>query len=120
MKKKAKPMDDNTVRVIKIGQEALLEFIYETFIGNREDYFDYDSKHNESCPCYWAIDWEKREFIFCVHNGGNGDLPLSLPKEVDLETVMKHISDTTNSVLCPDRYREYSVNELIELSKKED
>ena len=63
---------------------------------------------------------EKREFIFCVHNGGNGDLPLSQPKEVDPETVMKNIPDTTNSVLCPDRYREYSVDELIELSKKED
>ena len=120
MKKKPKPMDDNTVRVIKIGQEALLEFIYENFIGNRETYFDYDFKKNDGCPCHWAIDWEKREFIFCVHNSGKEGHWISLPKEVDLETVMKNIPDTTNTMFWHDRYQEYSVDELIELSKQEE
>lgn len=114
--KKNKPMDDQTVRVIKVGQDALLELIYETFIDKLEAYFDTDS----GCPYSCAIDWENREFIFCVLPGGDDDHPIPLPPEIDLETVMNHISDTTDTLFRPDRYREYTQEELIELSKKKD
>lgn len=36
-------IDENRIRVIKIGKEALFEFIYEKFIDNQELYFDVDA-----------------------------------------------------------------------------
>ena len=38
MKQKKTPLQRNEVRVIKIGEEALLEFIYEKFIDEQEHY----------------------------------------------------------------------------------
>ena len=35
-------LDNSSIRVIKIGKEALFEFIYEKFIENQEQYFDVD------------------------------------------------------------------------------
>lgn len=36
-------MDKDKVRIIKIGKEALFEFIYEKFIESQEDFLDVQS-----------------------------------------------------------------------------
>lgn len=114
MKKKYK-MTDNTVRVIKIGKEALFEFIYENFIEGQKDFLDVDCL---SVTDTFAIDWESGQFIFCAYNreDAKGNF-LTLPEEVVLHNVMKNIPDTTSTMFQPGRYREYTKEELIELSQ---
>ena len=41
-KQGGKQMDENDVRVIKIGKDALFEFIYEEMIANQDSFFDVD------------------------------------------------------------------------------
>ena len=108
------PPNDNTVRVIKIGQDAIFELIYESFLDKKDIFFDVESV---SCISSWAIDWENREFIFCVSKNSD-DTPNSLHDEIDLEVVMRNIPDTTDTMFRDNRYREYTPNELIELSEK--
>ena len=42
-------IDENKIRVIKIGKEALFEFIYEKIIDNQEQYFDVDPLEVMEC-----------------------------------------------------------------------
>ncbi len=112
--KKPHPLDDNIVRVIKIGQDAIFELIYECFFEKKDHFFDVEPG---SCISSWAIDWENREFIFCVNKDGD-DTPNPLPDEIDLETVMRNIPNTTDTMFQDNRYREYTKDELIELSKE--
>ena len=115
--KKQKKLDENTVRVIKISKEALFEFIYESFIGEQKTFFDVDAL---DVADYFDINFERGEFIFCVAKSedANGEF-LRLPKEVDLQRIMKNIPDTTESMFVPqkDKYKEFTKEELIELSK---
>jgi hypothetical protein len=65
------------------------------------------------------IDWETGEFIFCVHKMYNSDgKPLALPQEISLKQLLKIIPDTTSSMYSPNRYRIYTKDRLIKLSKK--
>ena len=116
--KKTKKLDENSVRVIKIGKEALLEFIYESFIADQESLFDVDAL---DVTDYFDINLESGEFIFCVskNEDSNGEF-LRLPKEIDLKNLMRNLPDTTDSMFVPKktRYKEFTKDELIELSKK--
>ena len=114
MKKKRK-MSDDTVRVIKIDADALFEFIYESFIDGQEDFLDVDCL---SVTDMFAIDWENGQFIFCAYNREDtkGNF-LHLPEEVVLHNVMRNIPDTTNTMFQPGRYKEFTKQELVELSK---
>ena len=115
--KKQKNLDENTVRVIKISKEALFEFIYESFIAEQKTFFDVDAL---DVTDYFDINFERGEFIFCVAKSedANGEF-LRLPKEVDLQRLMKNIPDTTESMIVPQKsmYKEFTKEELIELSK---
>ena len=115
--KKIKKLDENSVRVIKIGKEALLEFIYESFIADQESLFDVDAL---DVTDYFDIDFERGEFVFCVakREDSNGDF-LRLPKEIDLQNLMRNLPDTTESMLAPKKtlYKEFTKEELVELSK---
>ena len=51
---KKQPLNDEEVRVIKIGEEALFEFIYEKFIEDQDIYFDIDPL---SVTDHFYIDW---------------------------------------------------------------
>lgn len=121
-KKTQKELPDDKVRVIKISKEALFEFIYEKFIDGKEAYFDIDALNVTDS---FDINFETGEFIFCVHKAEseNGD-NIKLPKEIDLQQLIKNIPDTTTSMYdvgideCLDKYREYTMDELVELSKK--
>ena len=43
MKKKHTPLTNDEVRIIKISEEALYEFIYEKFIDDQDTYLDVDN-----------------------------------------------------------------------------
>ena len=116
MRKKRKKLDENRVRVIKISKEALFEFIYEEFIADVERFFDVDSLDVVSS---FDINFERGEFICCVSRSedANGNF-LELPEEIDLQNLMANIPDTTSTMFADNRYREFTKEELIELSKK--
>lgn len=116
-KKKSKnELPENSVRVIKISKEALFEFIYEKFIEDQEDFLDVDPLEVANA---FDINFERGEFIFCAYKSEdtNGRI-IELPKEIDLQRVMANIPDTTNTIFYEDRYKDYTKEELIEISKK--
>ena len=116
-KKKSKnELPENSVRVIKISKEALFEFIYEKFIEDQEDFLDVDPLEVANA---FDINFERGEFIFCAYKSedSNGRI-IELSKEIDLQRVMANIPDTTNTIFYEDRYKDYTKEELIEISKK--
>lgn len=110
-------MNENNIRVIKISKEALFEFIYEKFIENQDDYFDVDTTEVSDT---FDIDFKRGEFIFCVHKSEdeNGRL-IEFPKKIDLQQLMKNLSDTTDTMFGGERYKEFTKEELIKLSRKQ-
>lgn len=111
----SKQLTDNDVRVIKIGKEALFEFIYEKFIENQELFLDVD---NLDVTNYFDINFERGEFIFCACKSETAaGEQLTLPSEIDLQRLMNAIPDTTSSMYSENRYKEYTKEELISLSK---
>ena len=113
MKKK---LNDNSVRVIKISKEALFEFIYEKFIDDEEIFFDVDLLDVIST---FDINFERGEFICCVSKAEDADgKMLKLPEEIDLQRIMKNMPDTTATMFVENRYKEFTKEELVELSKK--
>ena len=115
MKKKHTPLTNDEVRVIKISEAALYEFIYEKFIDDQDTYLDVD---NLSVTDSFYIDWENRQFIFCAYKSENesGQI-LELPESVDLEKLIKKIPDTTSSMYSGNRYKIFTKNELEDLCK---
>ena len=109
-------MREDRIRVIKLGKQALFEFIYENFIDDQETFFDIDPIDVIDS---FDMDWDNGQFIFCVHKSedNNGNV-LPLPKEIDLQKIMRAIPDTTETMFSPIRYREYTKDELVSLSKK--
>lgn len=65
------------------------------------------------------INFERGEFICCVSKSedANGNI-LRLPEEIDLQTIMKNIPDTTATMFADNRYREFTKEQLVKLSKK--
>ncbi len=113
MKKK---LDENSVRVIKISKEALFEFIYEKFIDGEEIFFDVDLLDVVST---FDINFERGEFICCVSKAEDAEgRILKLPEEIDLQQLMENIPDTTSTMFAGNRYKEFTKEELVELSKK--
>ena len=115
MKKKHTPLTNDEVRIIKISEEALYEFIYEKFIDDQDTYLDVD---NLAVTDSFYIDWENRQFIFCAYKSENesGQI-LELPESVDLEKLIKKIPDTTSSMYSGNRYKIFTKNELEDLCK---
>lgn len=107
-------MKENTVRVIKIAKEALYEFLYENIISQEESLLQVPATEVMNS---FAIDWEKGEFIFMAHKAEDADGELiSLPKEIQPETLLKALPVTTESLLKQGKvYRDYSFEELKEL-----
>ena len=107
-------MKENTVRVIKIGKEALYEFLYENIISQEESLLQV---HATEVMNSFAMDWERGEFIFMVHQAEDADGELiPLPKEIQPETLLKALPETADSLLGRGKvYRDYSFEELKEL-----
>ena len=107
-------MKEKTVRVIKIGKEALYEFLYENIISQEESLLQVPATEVMNS---FAMDWERGEFIFMAHQAKDADGELiPLPKEIQPETLLKALPETADSLLGRGRvYRDYSFEELNEL-----
>ena len=99
-------MKEKTVRVIKIGKEALYEFLYENIISQEESLLQVPATEVMNS---FAMDWERGEFIFMAHQAEDADGELiPLPKEI--------LPETADSLLGRGKvYRDYSFEELKEL-----
>ena len=115
-------MKEKTVRVIKIGKEALYEFLYENMISEEETLLQVSATEVMN---HFAMDWESGEFIFMAHQAEDADGELiPLPKEIQPETLLKVLPETLLKVLPETAesllergkvYRDYSFEELKEL-----
>ena len=107
-------MKENTVRVIKIGKEALYEFLYENIILQEESLLQVPATEVMN---HIAMDWERGEFIFMAHQAEDADGELiPLPKEIQPEILLKALPATADSLLGRGKvYRDYSFEELKEL-----
>ena len=107
-------MKEKTVRVIKIGKEALYEFLYENMISEEETLLQVSATEVMN---HFAMDWESGEFIFMAHQAEDADGELiPLPKEIQPETLLKVLPETAESLLGRGKvYRDYSFEELKEL-----
>ena len=117
MEKTNKELDKNSVRVIKISKKALFEFIYEKFIDNQEDFLEVDPLEVTNV---FDINYERGEFVFCAYKSVDvqGRI-VEFPKEIDLQQLMANMQDTTSTMYADDRYKDYTKEELIELSRKQ-
>lgn len=113
---KSQMMAEGKVRIIKIGKEALFEFIYEHFNDDQNVYLDVDPLQVTN---YWDMDFENGQFIYCAvkYKEDASGMPVGLPKTIDFSEIMKKIPDTTATMYQPNRYKEYTIQELEELSK---
>ena len=113
MKKKHTPLTNDEVRVIKISEAALYEFIYEKFIDDQDTYLDVD---NLSVTDSFYMDWENRQFIVCAYKTEDekGEL-LEFHESIDIEKLIKKIPDTTESMYSNDRYKKFTKKELEDL-----
>ena len=69
----------------------------------------------------FSINYESGEFIFCACKSEAADgRMIEFPKEIDLEQLMINLQDTTSTMFADGRYKEYTKEELIVLSKKEE
>lgn len=114
--KKKKQMDENHVRVIKISKEALFEFIYEKMIDDQETFLNIDPMDAANT---FDMDWENGQFIFCAYKSedANGNI-IEFPESIDLQKLLRRLPDTTSTMFEENRYREYTKEELAELSKE--
>ena len=113
-KKVGKKIPDDTYRVIKISKDALLEFIYESFIDNQETFFDITD--GTKIVTSFDVDWENDSFIMIAQNA---DEELPFGKEIDVKKISKAIDDTTNTMYADNRYIELTQEQLDAIQEKE-
>ena len=106
-------MKENTVRVIKIGKDALYEFLYKNIISQEESLLQVPATEVMNS---FAMDWERGEFIFMAHQAEDADGELiSLPKEIQPAALLKALPETADSLLGRGKvYRDYSFGKLKE------
>lgn len=110
-KKKEKSISDGKYRVIKIGKDALFEFIYESFIDNQECYFDITD--GTKIATNFDIDWNTGEFI-CIARNNNGKNE-HLQFDIDLKALLSKLQDTTETMFTDKRYIEMSEEQIKNL-----
>ncbi len=117
MKKKKELLEQNVCRVIKIDKEALFEFIYESFVRDQEQLLGISACDHMN---NFTIDWESGEFIFTAHRDEDENGKITpLPKDIDIQKVLRKIPSTTDSVLSSGNiYKDYTFDELREMIKE--
>ncbi|MCL2509231.1 MAG: hypothetical protein FWF05_08660 [Oscillospiraceae bacterium] len=120
-RKKKKILEKDKIRIIKINKEALWEFIYESVIDNLEEFFDISDC--TTVTSHFDINFENGNFICLINN--TDDLArtepakvLQLPEEIDLESLLNNMEDTTESLYQPDRFKEFTIDEIKALQCK--
>ena len=78
----------NKCRIIKIGKEALFEFIYESIIDNQENFFDVSD--GTKIVTSFDINWETGEFICVARNELEDEEHLQFPK-IDTQKLLSKL-----------------------------
>jgi len=105
---KVKHLKNNTCRVIKIDKEALFEFIYEKMIDNQEEFFDIID--GTVVTSHHMFDPVSGEYICLINDDRN-----KLPDIFDIEKLLLKIPQTTDSLYSPNRYKEITIEEIVNL-----
>lgn len=111
-KKNKKTIPDGTYRIIKIGKEALFEFLYETVIDNQERFFDVDD--GTKIITAFDMDWEKGEFICAAYN----DTGKPLQRSLNTEKLLSALDNTTNTMYADNRYIELTEEEIQRMQEE--
>lgn len=106
-----KRIPDGKYRIVKIGKEALFEFIYESFTDNIETIFDVSD--GTTIVTGFEIDWEKGEFI-CVARS-ELDENEHLQFDIDISALLSKIEPTTDTIYAKNRYIELSESDIEKL-----
>ena len=107
-RKKEKTIPDGKYRVIKIGKDALFEFIYESIIDNQESFFDVTD--GTKIATKFEINWDTGELI-CIARSSCGENE-HLQFDIDAKELMSKLQDTTNTLYADNRYIEISEEEI--------
>ena len=111
-----KTLNENSVRVIKIGKSALFEFLYEKLVDGQDVFLDVDPLDVVNT---FDINFERGEFIFCAYRSEDAKgKAIEFPQGINLQQFMATIPDTTSTMYADGRYKDYTKEELATLSKK--
>ena len=89
-------LKENEVRVIKVGEAAIRELIYETIIENGPRYFDLPNNDN---VCYEIqLDLQEGNMICIAHEV---DIP---QEEINVKKICDETEVTTQSFFASHRY----------------
>ncbi|MBP3415551.1 MAG: hypothetical protein J6L81_10195 [Clostridia bacterium] len=110
-KKKEKVIPDGKYRIIKLGKDALFEFIYESIIDNQECFFDVTD--TTKIVTHFEIDWDAGELICIARNerGQNEHLQF----DIDTKELFSKLQNTTETMFGDERYIELSEEEIKNL-----
>lgn len=116
MKQKKKNIADDNYRIIKIGKEAIFEFLYESFADKLESFFDVSD--STTVVTRFDIDWDKGEFICIARNEKTENEQLQF--DVDSQELLSKLEVTTDTLFQNNRYIELSESDIKNLidSKK--
>ena len=117
MKKNQKFIPDNKYRIIKISEQAIFEFLYESFIDNQNEFFDVTDKNSygeASIVTSFDIDWNTGEFICIARNDLGDDEHLQFPG-VDTKVLLAKLKDTTPSLYQDNRFIELSEQQIADI-----
>ncbi len=107
----SKRIPDNKYRIIKIGKEAIFEFLYESVLEKAESFFNVSD--GTTVVAEFDIDWEKGEFICIARNEHSENENLQF--DVDTSGLLSKIEKTTDTLFNDNRYVELSKDEIDNL-----
>ncbi len=110
-KKKEKTIPEGKYRIIKIGKDALFEFIHESLIACEEDFFDVTD--STKIVTTFDIDWNSGELICLARNDYGEDEHLQC--DIDTQALISKLKDTTSTLYYKNRYIEMSEEEIKNL-----
>lgn len=110
--KKRKKIPKNKYRIIKISENALLEFLFESVIDNQKEFFDV-SDETTIVTCF-DIDWENRSFVCVARNELEEEEHLQFP-DINTEKLLLKLKDTTSTLYMGNRYIELTSAEIEDI-----
>ena len=109
---KSKTIADDKYRIIKIGKDAIFEFLYECFTDKLESFFDVSD--STSIITQFDIDWDKGEFICIARNENSENEHLQF--DVDSQELLSKLKVTTDTLFQNNRYIELSKADIEKMS----
>lgn len=102
---RVKRLKDGEIRVLRVKEKAIEEFLWEMLIEKAKDYFDLlDMK----TVCYeFNLDFDKRDLVFVVRDKND-----FCPDKSDFSEIADLVDETTKTLFASNRY--------IRLKKDED